>query len=909
MNQILRLSLLGTPQVLVGDQSPHAFATYKKAQALLFYLAVTADSSTVQASPHSRDALATLLWGELPDVQAKQNLRNVLPDLRRLVGDHVRIERQTVFFDHTRPYWLDVEVLRRSLQPSPSPLDLAVRQAAVDLYQGEFLHGFYVRDAPAFESWVVEQREQIHTLVVNALTELVGEYARNDQAAAALAANRRLLVLDPWSEPAHRQQMLLLAQTGDRAAALAQYESCRRVLAAEFGMQPLPETTALYEQIRAGIKGRQGEQPETVVRSPAQGLAPSSAAPSSAGAPSGRSANDPGATSKDPLPWPVVGHNLPQATRLYGRQAELARLQQWVSQEGCHLVGIFAIGGQGKTALATTFVRRLAEAASQPNPGGHFRHILWQSLLNAPPLAEVLQEWLYVLSDQRVTTLPTSLDQQFNQLLDYLRDQRCLLILDNLESILQGNGRSDDGRSDDERSGDGRSGDGRSGDGRSNYYRPGYEDYGQLFQRLATSEHHSCLLLTSRERPLEMSQLEEERPLVRSLALSGLPADAGRQMLEGRGLAADLAGLGALVQHYSGNPLALKLAAETVQEIFDGDIAAFLQADALVFDDIRHVLDQQFARLTPLEGEVVRWLAIVREPLSFNALRDQLARAPAPRLLLEAVRSLQRRSLIEKFEQGFGLQNVLLEYTSDRLVEEIACELLDDPVPLALSRLPLSHLNRHALVLAQSKEYVRASQTRQLLQPLAERLVTQLGSPGAPHQLQRQLARLRSAPPIPGYAAANLLHLLLQLGADLRGYDFSRLYLRQAHLRGVSLPQTNFAEAQLIDNVFTEPFGLVYTVAFSPDRKYVAAGTSEGAIYLWRTADQQLAQVIQAHQHAIKQLTFAQPALAHRQWPSRQGLRVRLRVRITCYWPAPVTTKVLASGHWANRGPCGGTCT
>jgi len=453
-----------------------------------------------------------------------------------------------------------------------------------------------------------------------------------------------------------------------------------------------------------------------------------------------------------------------------------------------------------------------------------------------------LREWVYWLSDQTVTSLSTSLDQQFRQLLDYLRRQRCLLILDNLESILQI-------------------------DEHSGHFRPGFEGYEQLLRHLVEGEHRSCLLLTSRERPQAWTYWEEDHPSVRSLALTGLPAEAGRQLLQGRGLVDNPMGLGALVQHYSGNPLALKLAAETVQEIFDGDIAAFLQAETLVFDDIRHVLDQQFARLLPLECELLLWLAVLREPVPFNALRNLLAQPPTPRPVLEAVRSLQRRSLIEKFDDGFGLQNVVLEYATALLIENITRELLNDWLTRGqddkMTTAPdhpviLSYLNHHALILAQAKEYVRANQTRLLLQPVAERLVAQLGRTGAEQQLQRLLVYLRTTPPLPGYAAANLLHLLLHLGVDLRGYDFSQLYLRQAHLRGVSLPQTNFSDAQLIESVFSEPFGLVYTAVFSPDGTYVAAGTSEGAIYLWRTADQQLAHVIQAHQLAVKQLSFAQ---------------------------------------------------
>ncbi|MEZ4868834.1 MAG: BTAD domain-containing putative transcriptional regulator [Caldilineaceae bacterium] len=842
MSEILRLTLFGPPQIWVGDKPLTGFAT-NKAQALLFYLAVAPHT------PHSRDALATLLWSEMSDIQAKQNLRTVLPNLRRLVGAHLRIDRQTIAFDETAPYWLDVEMFHQNLSPGQADTNWAAQQAAIALYQGEFLQGFYVRDAPLFETWVLEQREQLHTLLVEALFAVVNHHTACVDYAAALAANRRLLLIEPWSEPVHRQQMLLLAQSGERAAALTQYEACRRMLAAEFGIEPLAETTALYEQIRAGEETRASDAAEppraslpsgTLIQASADHTQPSQTPNQAEQGGVGFGNGNAGSPPQE------RGYHLPAQTKLYGRQAELAKLHKWIVEDGCHLVAIFGIGGQGKTTLAATFAQRLAEATSSPNPGGSFQHILWQSLLNAPPLAEVLQEWVYVLSDQTVTSLPASLDRQFAQLFAYLRHQRCLLVFDNLESILE-NGEQ------------------------SGHFRPGYAAYGQLIHHLAEGEHRSCLLLTSRERPRALTLLEEDTPVVRTLTLAGLPAEAGRELLQGRGLEDKSGALSALVQHYSGNPLALKLATETVHEIFDGNITAFLQAETLVFDDIRHVLDQQFTRLTPLERELMLWLALLREPVPFAALSALLAQPPAPRQLLEAIRSLQRRSLLEKVDAGFGLQNVVLEYATDRLIENISHALVneqmtpapDHPTNSSLSQLvTASHLNRHPLILAQGKEYVRASQIRLLLQPVLEGLVNHLGKTGAEQQLQRLLTQLHLVPPTPGYAAANLLHLLLQLGVDLRGYNFSQLYLRQAYLRGVSLPQTNFTGAQIMDSVFTEPFGLIYTAVFSPDGHYVAAGTSEGAIYLWRTADQQLAQVLQAHQHAVKQLTFVQQTTA-----------------------------------------------
>ena len=863
MPNLLRFTLLGTPQISLEGE-PLVALSSQKAQALLFYLVTTAPTGARRPMPQSRDAIAALLWGEMTDVKAKQNLRAVLPNLRRHMGDHLLIGRQTIAFDHTLPYWLDVDVLRRQLSPTAPSVapstgsaidaatDLAARQAALDLYQGEFLSGFYVHNAPAFEAWVLAQREQLHTLVIEASFALIQAYVRAQNFTAALATNRRLLSLEPWSEPAHRQQMVLLAQTGARAAALAQYETCRRILAAEFGVEPLAETTELFVRLSSGHPIPDGDQPAPVnspehtaiqVRGPQPD--PASGGNIVQGEPVGDAlaGEDAGpSTSRGAAPRRVIGHNLPLPPKLYGRQQESETIQKWVVNDGCRLVGLFGMGGQGKSTLAASLVHYVDNLPPQNVEGRRFDRIIWQSLLNAPPLVDILQRCIYYLSDQTVTTLPADLDEQLNLLLDYLRRQRVLLVLDNLESILQ----------DDQRDG---------------AFLPGYQTYDQFIDRLARATHRSCLLITSRERPPRLIQLAEDTPAVRCFFLAGLSAEVGSKMLTMRGLTGTAAGLDALVRHYSGNPLALKLVAETVQSIFDGDIDAFLRADALVFDDIRHVLDQQFARLTAMEREIILCLAVLREPVVFSGIRDLLAQRPNPRELLEAMRSLRRRSLLEQFDDGFGLQNVVLEYATDRLIAAIGRELVDDELtgaqrsvwdvhaPQAISQ---SYLNHYPLILAQVKEYVRASQTRLLLQPVVNYLINRLGRTGAKQQLELLLTRVRAARPGPGYAAANLVHLLLALNVDLRGLDLSQLYFRQLFLRGVTLPQADLSHTAIVESVFTEPFGLVYAVAVSPDGRCVAAGTSEGAIYLWQTQDQQLVQVIHVHTQPVLKLAFVQ---------------------------------------------------
>jgi hypothetical protein len=236
----------------------------------------------------------------------------------------------------------------------------------------------------------------------------------------------------------------------------------------------------------------------------------------------------------------------------------------------------------------------------------------WRSLVNAPPLSTFLLGCLNFLSQQQLTNLPETLGEQVNLLFTYLRQHRCLLVLDNLESILEA--------------------------GQVGHYRSGYEDYDQFLARIAQSEHQSCLLFTSRERPQGLQRLAEDTGQVGVLPLHGLGDTAGQALLKTRGLADEAALVTTVVQRYSGNPLALKLVPRTIQELFDGDIATFLNEDAPIFDDIRTVLDQQFKRLTALEREILVWLAIEREAVSLAELAQNLVQPPARRDLLEGLR-------------------------------------------------------------------------------------------------------------------------------------------------------------------------------------------------------------------------------------------------------------------------------
>src|SRR6266852_2842567 len=228
----------------------------------------------------------------------------------------------------------------------------------------------------------------------------------------------------------------------------------------------------------------------------------------------------------------------------YDREGELASLTKWVVQERCRVVSVLGMGGIGKSALAVSLMHQLAP---------HFEVVIWRSLRDAPSCEAVLDQCLQVLAPQSLSLVPTSLERRLGLLLEYLREERVLLVLDNLEVLLE------------EGEGTGR-------------MRAGYEDYGRLLRRVAETEHQSCLLLTSREKPTALRALEGRRALVRSLRLSGLETSACAQLLAEHELTGSQEEQARLVQAYSGNPLAWNMVAQTIADLFGGELAAFLQA-------------------------------------------------------------------------------------------------------------------------------------------------------------------------------------------------------------------------------------------------------------------------------------------------------------------------------------------
>jgi WD40 repeat protein len=490
----------------------------------------------------------------------------------------------------------------------------------------------------------------------------------------------------------------------------------------------------------------------------------------------------------------------------YGRQSELAQLEQWVIEERCQIVGLLGMGGMGKTSLSVKLAQRLQS---------QFDWVIWRSLRNAPPLQEMLTELLRVLSHQQEGA-GSATSEGITHLLHHLRSHRCLLVLDNVEAILQGSA--------------------------PNAYLQGYEGYGELFRQIGETPHLSCLVLTSREKPQDMALLEGAMFPVRSLQLNGLKQPEGRELFSLKGVfQGSEADWNRLIEGCSGNPLALKLISTTIQNLFAGNITDFLAQNTFVFGNIRQLIQQQFERLSDAEKTVMYWLAIYREPAAFADLRADIFPPIAPQKLIEVMESLEQRSLIErktlleKPEILFSLQPVVMEYASDRLIEQVCQEIQAN-----LKAAPQQKLlfKRHALLKAQAKDYIRETQVRLILQPLIDRLLADLADDLTLEDRLAELTKeLQGKPPQEtGYAGGNILNLLSQRQPCLSGYDFSRLTIWQAYLQNVNLHQINFANSDLTHSVFAETLGIVFSVAFSPDGSLLATGDADG-LRLWRVAD------------------------------------------------------------------------
>jgi predicted ATPase/DNA-binding SARP family transcriptional activator/tetratricopeptide (TPR) repeat protein len=230
----LRIYLLG-PMRIEQDAVPIHFPRRKVESLLAFLL--------LHPEQHNRDQLATLFWGDSTDAQARHSLRTAISTVRQLVSaDLLLTDRDHVQLNPNFPLWTDLDELF-DLENEFDYTNRDLLHARLALWQGELLAGFY-------DEWITVEREHYGTRLIKLFLQVTQNLRAASEYEQAIAVAQRLLTIDPANEYAHQHLMFCYVASGDRPAALRQYELCERALADELDASPLPETVALYHWIK-----------------------------------------------------------------------------------------------------------------------------------------------------------------------------------------------------------------------------------------------------------------------------------------------------------------------------------------------------------------------------------------------------------------------------------------------------------------------------------------------------------------------------------------------------------------------------------------------------------------------------------------------------------------------------------
>jgi len=336
----------------------------------------------------------------------------------------------------------------------------------------------------------------------------------------------------------------------------------------------------------------------------------------------------------------------PQPNLFYNRTSELSTLKQWILENRTHIITILGLTGIGKTALTIQLIEQIKN---------EFDYIIYRSLHNAPTLQTLETNLIQFLRRGGADGVPALFPEEMATaaseerptaeelpLLEYLRSYRCLLILDDLQTIFS------------------------SGKLAGNY-QPGYENYGQFFKQIATSSHNSSLILLTWEKPKEIAVLESQNQACKTLQLNGLVVAEAEEIFREKGLA-EPEKWSELINLYQGNPSWLNIVTAMIQDLFNGSISQFLSYNTLLLGDLESILQQHFHRLSDSEKQVIFSLASQAEPIEISQIATHLELSLP--VLLQTVESLGRRLLIEKVKQGektlFALQPVLIEYVKNQ---------------------------------------------------------------------------------------------------------------------------------------------------------------------------------------------------------------------------------------------------
>ncbi|NJR14603.1 MAG: LuxR family transcriptional regulator [Calothrix sp. CSU_2_0] len=509
------------------------------------------------------------------------------------------------------------------------------------------------------------------------------------------------------------------------------------------------------------------------------------------------------------LPQQDLGE-APDTANFYGRVRELEVLKQWIGGDNCRAIAIVGMGGLGKTTLSVKLVESLQE---------DFDFIIWRSLRETPKLDKILTDWIKFFSDQQEVEVKGDINERISLLIDYLRSSRCLLVLDNFESIL-------------------------NSDGHVGSYQEEFQEYSLLVKRICELSHQSCLVLTSRVKPEDIAVREGENLPVRILPILGLRESEALNVLKDKGLIGNSREMVELATIYSGNPLALKIVSTFIKDLFNGKISEFIYQGLAPFVGIESLLESQFNNLSSLEKEIMCWLAINREPVNLKQLFDVVVEKPLFSQLVTSLENLKVRSLIETVNGSkFTLQNVVMEYIIGLLIRQVSEEIQTGEYRV---------LRRYSLIQATAKDYIRNCQINLILKPIAKNITVYEIDKKLVQPLQQKRENFVDR----DYAIGNIINLLLYFKYDLSGLDFSNLTIWQAYLRGANLHNVKFTNSDLDKCRFSEAFGTALSLAYSSKKSIWAMGDTKSHIRLRYPEGQQWL-TMEGHTNWVRSIAFS----------------------------------------------------
>ncbi|MEA5517308.1 NB-ARC domain-containing protein [Nodularia sp. UHCC 0506] len=330
----------------------------------------------------------------------------------------------------------------------------------------------------------------------------------------------------------------------------------------------------------------------------------------------------------------------PEVTLFYGRTQELATLKQWIVKDKCRLVVILGMmGGIGKSILSVQLAKQIQN---------EFECVIWRSLHYAPPIQELLTDLLQSLLHQEEINIPQDVSGQISLLIEYLSQHRCLLVLNDLETVLPSSQLA-------------------------RHYPKEYEGYGELLRRLGESNHNSCLVLTSREKSIEIVDFTGDTLPIRELLLSGLRLeDAKNFIFPIKTFAISEQNLLELIELYQGNPLALEIAFKTINKTFKSDFNNFSKRNLSLINNILNEFLQSFENISDLEKNIIYSLAVNHQAVSLADLQASLVFAIDLSELDASLNLLLQQSLIVQEDHAmvakFTLNNRVKKYITNQFI-------------------------------------------------------------------------------------------------------------------------------------------------------------------------------------------------------------------------------------------------